>query len=74
MNPNLQFAQIETGKNNGSEAGIINTHDFPEVIDSIGLIQRSPTWTTKEEIGMEQWFSRYLNWLLNSQGSTSVHE
>jgi hypothetical protein len=66
MNPNLQFAQMETGENNGSAAGIIDTHDFPEVIDSIGLIQRSPSWTAKEQMGMKQWFNQYLDWLLNS--------
>jgi hypothetical protein len=66
MNPNLQFAQMKVGTNNGSPEGIIDAHDLPKVIDAIGLIQHSPSWTTKDQTGIDNWFSQYLDWLLNS--------
>jgi hypothetical protein len=66
MNPNLQFAQIKLGTNNGSPEGIIDAHDFPKILDAIGLIQYSPSWTKKDQTGMNNWFTQYLDWLLNS--------
>jgi hypothetical protein len=66
MNPNLQYAETVPGKNNGSSTGVIAGHNLPDVIDAIGLIQHSPFWTKQDQRGMELWFSKHLNWLLNS--------
>jgi hypothetical protein len=54
------------GKNNGSSTGIMNGHNLPDIINSIGLIQHSSFWTKQDQQGMELWFSKYLDWLLNS--------
>ena len=66
MNPNLKYAEMFRGKNNGSAQGIMAGVNLPEVIDAVGLIQNSQTWTKQDQRGMELWFSEYLDWVLNS--------
>ena len=66
MNPNLKYAEMFRGKNNGSAQGIMAGVNLPEVIDAVGLIQNSQTWTKQNQRGMELWFSEYLDWVLNS--------
>ena len=66
MNPDLRYAEIAPGKNNGSSTGIMDAHNIPDIIDAIGLIQHSPSWTKRDQFGMQLWFNKYLDWLLNS--------
>ena len=66
MNPDLLYAEMTPGKNNGSSTGIMDAHNIPDIIDAIGLIQHSPLWTKQDQLGMQLWFSKYLDWLLNS--------
>jgi Alginate lyase len=44
----------------------MDLHDIPDIIDSIGLIQYSYSWSKQDQSRMNLWFSRYLDWLLNS--------
>jgi hypothetical protein len=41
--------------------------NLTDVIDVVGLIPRSSTWTNEDQSGMKSWFSKYLNWLLESR-------
>jgi hypothetical protein len=66
MNPSLQYAEMVPGRNNGSSTGIMDTHNISDIIDAIGLIQDSPSWTKQDLKSMQTWFSKYLNWLLYS--------
>jgi hypothetical protein len=66
MNPNLQYTEVIPGRNNGSHSGIIAGINFPDIIDSITLIRESTSWTEQDQKGIESWFDRYLQWLLNS--------
>ena len=66
MNPNLRYSEMVPGKNNGSSSGTIEANNLPDIIDAIGLIQRSSLWTMQDQHGMILWFSEYLDWLLNS--------
>lgn len=66
MNPNLQYTEVTLGKNNGSYSGIIAGNNFPDIIDSIALIRDSSPWTEQDQQGIESWFDKYLEWLLNS--------
>jgi hypothetical protein len=66
MNPNLKYAGMEPGKNNGSWSGVMDANNLSDVIDAIGFIQHSPAWTRQDQHGMEIWFSKYLDWLLTS--------
>jgi hypothetical protein len=80
MNPNLQYSEIAPGKSNLLHPGIMDGYSIPDVIDSVGLIQHSPAWTNEDQQGMEVWFSKYLDWLLNSDAgkkeskATNNHE
>jgi hypothetical protein len=69
MNPNLQYAEVVRGENNnnGTMRGILHGKYLPDVIDSIRLIQRSPSWSKQDQQGMELWFSKYLDWLMYSE-------
>jgi hypothetical protein len=66
MNPNLQYSETAPGKSNMLHPGIMDGYSIPDLIDSVGLIQHSPAWTSEDQQGMEVWFSKYLDWLLNS--------
>jgi Alginate lyase len=66
MNPNMQYSELVRGKNSGTPHGIIGGKDFPEILESIRLIEKSPSWTNRDEQGIKRWFSAYLDWLLNS--------
>jgi hypothetical protein len=67
MNPNLKYAEIVRGKSNMSSAGIMAGRDLTDVIDAIGLIQGSSVWTKEDQAGIESWFTKYLDWLMNSK-------
>ncbi len=67
MNPNLNFAQAVKGKNDGRGIGIIESRILSSVADGVGLIHTSPTWTKKDQIGMEKWFEDFLQWLTTSK-------
>jgi hypothetical protein len=66
MNPHLRYGQGIPGITQGRAAGIIETRGLVGVVDAIGMIERSPSWTAADERGMAQWLSAYLGWLRSS--------
>jgi hypothetical protein len=60
MNPNLQYAQAVPGVNSGRGTGIIESTGLTVVVDSIGLLAGSTSWTQTDQRGMEKWFDEYL--------------
>jgi hypothetical protein len=66
MNPNLNYSEMIPGKDKSYSSGIIAGWSLVDIIDSIGMIQNSLSWTKKDQHEVELWFSKYLNWLLNS--------
>ena len=66
MNPNLKYGQFERGKDKLNPSGINDAHDLPFLLDAIGILELSPKWSKSVQEGLQQWFSNYLDWLLNS--------
>ena len=66
MNPNLNYGQAIPGRTKGRGIGIIDTHGYVSICESIELLQRSRHWTNKDHVAMQQWFDQYLQWLLSS--------
>jgi Alginate lyase len=67
MNPNLNFAQMVKGINNGRGTGIIDTRHFVYAIDGIKLIENSKYWDKYKSTTTKKWFSDFLNWMLHSE-------
>ncbi|HRH46163.1 MAG TPA: alginate lyase family protein [Pyrinomonadaceae bacterium] len=67
MNPNLEFAQAIPGLNTGRGIGLIETRGLPKVIDSIGLLENSKSWTKVDQKGLENWFDQFLIWMTTSK-------
>jgi Alginate lyase len=68
MHPNLQYAEVVRGEdnNNGTMRGILHGKYLPDLTDAMRLIQHSPSWSKRDQQGMELWFSKYLDWLVHS--------
>ena len=66
MNPHLRYAQAVPGRNVGRAAGIIETHNLPELVDAVGLLARSKSWSSEDQKGLQKWFDAYLAWLRES--------
>jgi hypothetical protein len=67
MNPNLQYAQYIPGVNTGRGIGLIETRGLTRVVDSLGLLAGSKSWTRDDERGVEEWYAKFLQWMLESK-------
>jgi hypothetical protein len=66
MNPHLKYAQAVPGRNTGRGAGIIETHEFAELIDFVSLLKNSQAWPAREHQQWQDWMKTYLTWLVES--------
>ena len=66
MNPHLRYAQAMPGRIQGRGAGIIETHNLPELLDAVELLNSSSQWHQAERKALQEWFGKYLTWLLES--------
>lgn len=67
MNPNLEHAQFIPGANTGRGFGLIETRGLTGVVDAIGLLAKSKSWTAADQRGIEVWFTEFLQWMQESR-------
>jgi hypothetical protein len=67
MNPNLEYAQFIPGVNTGRGIGLIETRGLSRVVDAIGLLAASKALTEADQRGLQAWFGKFLQWMLESK-------
>jgi hypothetical protein len=67
MNPNLNFGQGVPGEVDGRPAGLIGTRGLVDLIDGIGLLATSKSWTASDQQALSAWMSDYFTWLTTSK-------
>ena len=67
MNPNLQYAQFIPGVNTGRGIGLIETRGLTQIVDDLGLLAGSKAWTEADRRGLENWYAKFLQWMLESK-------
>ncbi len=67
MNPNFKFAQAVKGKSDGRGTGLIESRNFINVVDAVGLLNGSIAWTNENQQGIENWFKDFLQWMITSK-------
>lgn len=72
MNPNMNYAQVVMGKNEGSPGGIIDGRNLVNVTEAAELLSGSTSWRTEDMDDLKSWFKDYLKWLLT--GKNGIEE
>lgn len=67
MNPNLQFAQAIPGVNTGRGIGLIETRGLTRLVDAVGLLAPSKSWTAADQRRLQAWFAAFLQWMMESK-------
>ena len=69
MNPNLNYSQFVPGRNDskGSAVGLVDTHSFVVMLNSIELLNKSKNYTRKDKKELQKWFSALAEWFVSSE-------
>ena len=68
MYPNFDHAQLIKGVNSGRGTGVLEADRLLDVVDAIGLLQGSKSWTVELNDGMQAWFKEFVQWMYQSKG------
>lgn len=63
MNPNLNYGQGIPGKVEGRPEGLISARGMVGLMDAIGLLAGSESWTATDQREMTTWVEQYFQWL-----------
>lgn len=67
MNPNLNFGQGIPGEVDGRPTGLIGARGFVPLMDALGLLEKSKSWTRADQRAMNKWLQQYFAWLTTSK-------
>jgi hypothetical protein len=67
MNPNLNYGQGIPGEVEGRPAGLISARGLVHLVDAVGLLAGSKSWTADDQKNLSAWFTDYLRWLTTSK-------
>src|SRR5690606_26955627 len=67
MYPRFEYGQIVVGKDKGRAMVFADTYGLIHVIDAVRLIEGSESWRQTDTNAVKKWFSRLLDWMLNSE-------
>jgi hypothetical protein len=67
MNPSFQFAQAVRGRDSGRGLGLIESQCLPRLVDAVGLLAESKTWTPDDDRELRRWFDQFLKWMLETE-------
>jgi hypothetical protein len=66
MNPNFRYAAARPGVWDGHFSGTIEGVYLIEMLDYVGLLQKSHAWTEVDDSALRAWFSDLSSWLSHS--------
>jgi len=66
MNPHLEYGQAIPGRTEGRDIGIIDTVVLLTFMDELVLLRGADAWSAEDDAALQEWFSAYLRWLLES--------
>ena len=66
MNPHFRYAQAIRGVNTGRGIGLIESRGLIHVVDGVGLLAGSKSWTESDDHALREWFEQFLEWMLTS--------
>jgi len=67
MNPNLNFGQGIPGEVEGRPEGLISARGMVGMMDALGLLAESKSWTTADQQAMTTWLRQYFDWLTTNE-------
>jgi hypothetical protein len=75
MSPNLRFGLAVPGVSEGHGFGLIDTRELSGIVDAVGMLQPSASWTPADQRGMIEWSRAFLQWMKTSkQGQDAAAE
>jgi hypothetical protein len=66
MTPHLHYSQLVRGNPKERGSGIIDTHNFIDVVDDAALLLGSKGWSAADHAALRAWMKQYNTWLRES--------
>jgi Alginate lyase len=67
MNPNLNYGQGIPGEVEGRPEGLISARGIVGLMDALGLLAESKSWTSADQQAMTMWLQQYFTWLTTNK-------
>ena len=66
MTPHLHYSQLVRGNPKERGSGIIDTHNFIDIVDDATMLLGSSGWSPADHAALRAWMKEYNTWLLES--------